>query len=78
MKLKKIFTFVIALVVCLSLAACGGKKKCEHRDANDDLKCDKCGEAYEDGPEQTQHTCADNNGDNKCDECGKDMGLNPI
>lgn len=74
MKLKKIFTFVIALVVCLSLAACGGKKKCEHRDANDDLKCDKCGEAYEDGPEQTQHTCADNNGDNKCDECGKDMG----
>ena len=74
MKLKKIFTFIIALVVCLSLAACGGKKKCEHRDANDDLKCDKCGQAYDDGAEQTgQHTCADNNGDNKCDECGKDV-----
>ena len=71
MKLKKIFTFVVALVVCLSLAACGGGKKCEHVDANDDLKCDKCGEAYDDGTSGGQHTCVDNNGDKKCDECGK-------
>lgn len=73
MKLKKIFTLLIALVVCFSLVAC---RKCKHVDANDDLLCDKCGKDYDDGPEVpsgcTSHI--DNNGDSLCDNCGENMG----
>lgn len=89
MKLKKIFTFLIALFVCLSLVACGGKPEQpqqpeqpeqpevpEHTvcvDNNGDNKCDECGKELQ--GQQPEHTvCVDNNGDNKCDECGKDLG----
>lgn len=74
MKLKKVFTLLITLVVCFSLVAC---KKCKnHVDKNDDLVCDNCGKACDDGPD-TQGGCdshIDNNGDLLCDNCGADMG----
>ena len=72
MKLKKIFTLLIALIVSFSLVAC---KKCKnHVDANDDLKCDHCGKDYDDGPESTSCTShIDNNGDTLCDNCGSSM-----
>lgn len=75
MKLKKIFTFVIALVVCLSLVACKPKDPCAkgHTDGNSDYVCDVCGEELP-GKPSPDHTCVDNNGDNKCDQCGKDLG----
>ena len=85
MKLKKIFTFVIALFVCLSLVACGGdgeqpgpgpEPQPDHTvcvDNNNDNKCDECGKDM--GGTTPDHTvCVDNNGDNKCDECGKELG----
>ena len=45
------FIFIFSLV---SLSSCdkpddgGTPQVCEHRDANDDSKCDKCGEPFED------------------------------
>ena len=49
MKATKIIALILVLVMCFSMfASC--KKKCkDHVDANDDLKCDKCGADYDDG-----------------------------
>ena len=51
MKSTKIIALLLVLVMCFSmLASC--KKKCkDHVDANDDLKCDKCGADFDDGKE---------------------------
>ena len=50
--MKKRFAFIIALVAMLFVATgCGGNKKCEHVDKDDDLKCDLCGVDFEDGAE---------------------------
>ena len=51
---------------------------CQHRDADDNSKCDKCGEDYTDGkdvedeptPDPCRHRDADDN--SKCDKCGED------
>ena len=49
--MKKIFALFLALVaVLITVTSCGGgTKKCEHIDADDNLKCDLCDEAYDDG-----------------------------
>ena len=58
-----LFLLVAALVFA---ASCGS---CEHRDANDDNKCDYCSERFMDGKEPcTEHRDADDN--DKCDKCG--------
>lgn len=41
----------------------------KHLDANNDHKCDDCGEVMSE--------CVDANNDGKCDICGKDLGTNP-
>lgn len=75
MKLKKIFTLLIALVVTVSLVACGGKKCKNHHDKNDDLVCDNCGKHCDDGSDSGECTShVDNNGDTLCDNCGTEMG----
>ena len=53
MKSTKIFALLLVVVMCFSmLASCGlFAKKCEHVDANDDGKCDKCSADYTDGDE---------------------------
>lgn len=52
MKSTKIFALLLVVVMCFSmLASCGWFKKCEHVDANDDGKCDKCDADYDDGEE---------------------------
>ncbi len=48
MKSTKILALLLVVVMCFSmLASC--VKPCEHVDANDDGKCDKCSENYDDG-----------------------------
>ena len=49
--MKKLFALFLALVaVLITVTSCGGgTKKCEHIDADDNLKCDLCDEAYDDG-----------------------------
>ena len=50
MKSTKILALLLVVVMCLSMfASCGLFKKCDHVDANDDMKCDKCGADYDDG-----------------------------
>lgn len=50
MNLKRLLTLLLVLTLVISLASC--TEKCEgHVDADDDLKCDKCGEEYDDGEE---------------------------
>lgn len=50
--MKKRFAFIIALVASLLLATgCEQPTQCNHKDANDDLKCDLCGVDFEDGEE---------------------------
>ena len=43
---------------------------CEHRDADDDGECDKCGNPYDDGVEETPCEHRDANDDGQCDICG--------
>ena len=53
---------------------------CQHRDADDDYFCDKCGDSYADlkdvydKPEPTVCSHRDNNVDGKCDKCKKHIG----
>ena len=50
MKSTKILALLLVVVMCLSMfASCGLFNKCDHVDANDDAKCDKCGADFEDG-----------------------------
>ena len=48
---RKILSMILILALLLSVTACGGKDVCQHRDADDNGECDKCGESYEDGDE---------------------------
>lgn len=49
MNIKRFLTLILALTLVFALASC---KKCDgHVDADDDYKCDKCGEDYDDGDE---------------------------
>lgn len=77
MKLKKIFTLLIALVVSFSLVACNGKK-CKHVDADDNNLCDKCGKEYSDGQDVECTSHVDNDGDTLCDKCGESIGSTAV
>ena len=52
---KRLFLIPLAVFLCLLcalvLVACdgGGDPVCQHRDADDNALCDKCGESYTDG-----------------------------
>ncbi|MBQ4070916.1 MAG: leucine-rich repeat domain-containing protein [Clostridia bacterium] len=48
------FTLILASVLLLALVSCG--EVCQHRDADDDARCDKCGEAFTDGEDITPTT----------------------
>ena len=71
--IKALLAVVLILVLVLSLVACGEKDdpveevKCAngHTNANEDTKCDVCGETI---PKCAEHT--DANGNKKCDVCG--------
>ncbi len=85
--MKRFLTALISLslifVMLLGLASCdlitGGKgpedePECQHRDADDNSLCDKCGEVYTDGKDiedepECQHRDAEDN--SLCDECGE-------
>ena len=81
--MKKRFFACLFVMLMLSLAlvclsSCGDSDKneevssCQHRDADDNSLCDKCGESYFDGkdlPDICQHRDADDN--SLCDMCGE-------
>ena len=73
-KMKKILSRAIvpalAFVLCLGLSSCSFIGGCDHRDADDDFKCDACGDFYTDGKDEKvcQHRDADDNA--FCDSCG--------
>ena len=46
--LRKIFMAACAILL-LGMCSCTGMQECEHRDADDDNKCDKCQEEFSDG-----------------------------
>ena len=53
MKSTKILALILVVAMCFTmLASCGLFGKCDHVDADDNGKCDKCGENYEDGAEE--------------------------
>ncbi len=63
----KITAFILMALMCVFiLASCG--EDCTHKDADDNGKCDSCGETFADGCDKTE--CIDANGDGKCDSCG--------
>lgn len=70
---KKLICFLLALTMLLScflvLTSCDDDECTEHVDADNDKKCDKCGEKIEQA--KCQHV--DENKDEKCDKCGKDL-----
>ena len=70
--MKKFAYSLLCLILMLSLFACG-EDPCVHRDADDDLICDNCEEAFDDGEETVVNPCehrdADDNG--LCDVCGE-------
>ncbi len=55
MKSTKILALILVVAMCFTmLASCGlFGNKCDHVDADDNGKCDKCGENYDDGKEST-------------------------
>ncbi len=72
--MKKLFSALLLLLLTVTFTACNaqGGTVCQHRDANDDGKCDTCSEAYTDGKDiitPCQHR--DINDDNKCDKCNE-------
>ena len=70
--MNKKLLFLMPLIGAMSLAGCRSKKEeepapCTHVDANNDHKCDVCGE--------TISSHVDANGDFKCDVCGVDLSI---
>ena len=74
--MKRLFKLLVLLTVCVALAlcvcSCDGNKvennppPHSHADVDDDLVCDGCGEAYDDGIDHIEHTVE--NG--VCTTCG--------
>ena len=81
--MKKLLLCLFCLLIGFSLVACGAADEepiaCLHRDADDNAKCDVCGEAFEDGKDVTekpacQHKDVDK--DHSCDlRCGQTLGV---
>ena len=71
--MKRIFLLAFCILIAFSLSACAVSEPCQHRDADDNSLCDKCGESYSDGNETVatpcQHRDADDN--SLCDKCGE-------
>ncbi len=79
--MKRFAIFFLTILMLVLLVACneGGDTPavCQHRDADDNSLCDKCGESYTDGidvtlentPSVCQHRDADDNA--LCDKCGE-------
>ncbi len=74
--MRKAFLSVQILIICFMtlfvLVSCGDDF-CGHRDADDDLQCDYCGEEYTDGKDIDDSTpCAHRDIDDNslCDKCG--------
>ena len=71
-KMKKTFSLLYFTVLMLALitlmTSCAlyekfaDKTECTHRDKNDDLICDRCGESYDDGEEPKNRTVTDTYG----------------
>ena len=83
-KLKNLLILLLAIATILVMVACAPTPCDVHVDADDDSKCDVCGEyicSHDDftgdevcdlcGAEMEHKTCKDENGDKKCDKCGK-------
>ena len=67
--MKRIAFLLLVFILAFSLSACV-KEKCEHRDADDNSLCDKCGESFTDAKDLTcEHRDADDN--SLCDKCGE-------
>ena len=70
---RKIFVLLCSVLLLtaalFALTACG----CDHRDADDDGKCDYCGDKYRDGKDNKGSDCEhrDANDDARCDKCGE-------
>ncbi len=64
---KKLSIILVLMLVLSSLVILAGCGKCEHVDANDDEKCDLCGETFKDGCDKH----IDKNDNGKCDKCDK-------
>ncbi len=72
--MKKLLVILLAALTATLLFACTPQKPCEHIDADDDGKCDKCTEDFTDGedlPAPCEHIDAD--GDGKCDKCAENF-----
>ena len=68
-----IFAIVMNALLIFSLTSCGDDP-CQHRDADDNSLCDKCGESYTDGKDVDDSTpCShrDANDNSLCDNCGE-------
>nr|MBQ8890906.1 leucine-rich repeat domain-containing protein [Clostridia bacterium] len=69
--LKRFLIFLAFTLSLLALVSCGDKA-CQHRDADDNSLCDKCGESYTDGKdiENCQHIYLSTVTDPTCEEVG--------
>ena len=60
--MKRFAIFFLTILMLVLLVACdegGDTPVCQHRDADDNSLCDKCGESYTDGIDVTpEHTHA--------------------
>ena len=56
--MKKLLSVLFLLLLTLTVTACSlpGGTSCQHRDADNDGKCDKCGESFSDGADTSEHT----------------------
>ena len=71
--MKKLFALMSCILILFTLASCGGNV-CQHRDADDNSLCDKCGESYTDGKDVDDSTpCSHRDADDNslCDKCGE-------
>ena len=74
--LSLVLTLSLGLASCDLIKGTGGNTEptCQHRDADDDLYCDHCGESYEDGKDvEDEPTCQHRDADDNslCDKCGE-------
>ena len=65
--MKKLFALLVCILLVFTLVSCGDDP-CQHRDADDNSLCDKCGESYTDGkdlPDEHTHAYTIMNTDSK-------------